>query len=284
MITKSCKKVAKKFLCQKCDYSTSRKSSWDKHILTAKHRNGNKMVINDNEVVDFSCEFCGKNYKYNSGLSRHKKKCQKAKNIFAAKSCKKLQSQNQLLKTVEKLIEQNTELSKRVGNNNNNKMTINLFLNEKCKDAMNLTDFVDNIKVSLDDIQYTKEHGYVKGISNIFVKHLTDMNVTERPIHCSDKKRMQFYIKDENEWSKDKTHNKINETIKHISQQQIKQIKCWEEAHPNYLKDEALLTEWHKMIYNMMGGSTQDDIKTNTENIKKCLSDQTYVKNEILID
>jgi hypothetical protein len=108
------------------------------------------------------------------------------------------------------------------------------------------------------------------------------MNVTERPIHCSDKKRLQFYIKDENEWSKDK-HNKLNDTIKHISQQQIKQIKCWEEAHPNYMKDDSLLMEWHAMIYNMMGGSTKEDININTENIKKCLSDNTYVK-EILID
>ena len=282
MITKSCKKVAKKFLCQKCDYSTSRKSSWNKHLLTAKHLNDNKMVTNDNNFVDFSCEFCGKIYKYKSGLSRHRKKCNLFSENFVDGSCKKLQ-QNQLYKTMEKLIEQNTELSKRVGNNNNNKISINVFLNEKCKDAMNLTDFVDNIKVSLDDIQYTKEHGYVKGISNIFVKHLTDMNVTERPIHCSDKKRLQFYIKDENEWSKDKTHNKLNQTIKHISQQQIKQIKCWEEEHPNYMKDDALLNEWHKMIYNMMGGSTQEDINHNTENIKKCLSDNTYVK-EILID
>ena len=258
MITKSCKKVAKKFLCQKCNYTTSRKSCWDKHILTAKHLNDNKMVTNGN-------------------------KCHSIENIFVGESCKKLQQQNKLLQTVEKLIEQNTELSKRVGNNNNNKISINVFLNEKCKDAMNLADFVDNIKVSLDDIQYTKEHGYVKGISNIFVKHLTDMNVTERPIHCSDKKRLQFYVKDENEWSKDKTHNKINETIKHISQQQIKQIKCWEEAHPNYMKDDALIAEWHKMIYTMMGGATNSDIKNSTENIKKCLSDKTYVK-EILID
>jgi len=283
MITKSCKKVAKKFLCQKCNYATSRKSSWDKHILTAKHLNDNKMVTNGNKFVDFYCDQCGKGYKYKSGLSRHKKKCHSIENNFVGESCKKLQQQNKLLQTVEKLIEQNTELSKRVGNNNNNKISINVFLNEKCKDAMNLADFVDNIKVSLDDIQYTKEHGYVKGISNIFVKHLTDMNVTERPIHCSDKKRLQFYVKDENEWSKDKTHNKINETIKHISQQQIKQIKCWEEAHPNYMKDDALIAEWHKMIYTMMGGTTNSDIKNSTENIKKCLSDKTYVK-EILID
>ena len=283
MITKSCKKVAKKFLCQKCNYSTSRKSSWDKHILTAKHLNDNKMVTNGNKFVEFFCEHCGKGYKYKSGLSRHKKKCMAIETNFVDTSCKKLQQQNKLLETVEKLIEQNTELSKRVGNNNNNKISINVFLNEKCKDAMNLADFVDNIKVSLDDIQYTKEHGYVKGISNIFVKHLTDMNVTERPIHCSDRKRLQFYVKDENEWSKDKTHNKINETIKHISQQQIKQIKCWEEAHPNYMKDDALLAEWHKMIYTMMGGTNNEDIKNSTENIKKCLSDKTYVK-EILID
>jgi transcription elongation factor Elf1 len=282
MVTKSCKKVAKKFTCLKCNYNTSRKSSWNKHVLTAKHVNGNKMVTNGNEVDDFICNTCGKMYKFNSGLSRHRKKCFPSTTNVVAESCKKLQHA-QMIKTMEKLIDQNTELSKRVGNNNNNKISINVFLNEKCKGAMNLTDFVDNIKVSIDDLQYTKEHGYVKGISNIFVKHLTDMNITDRPIHCSDKKRLQFYIKDENEWSKDKTHNKLHETIKHISQQQIKQIKCWEEQHPNYINNNVLLNEWHKMIYNMMGGSTQEDIMNNTENIKKCLSDNTYVK-EIIIN
>ena len=98
-------------------------------------------------------------------------------------------------------------------NCNNKKMTINVFLNEQCKDAMNLTDFVENVRVSLQDLNYTKKNGYIDGISNIFVKHLQDMKPTERPIHCSDKKRMQFYVKDANVWEKDKSHEKIDKSI-----------------------------------------------------------------------
>ena len=120
----------------------------------------------------------------------------------------------ELRQMMEKMIQAQSETNKcfhktldnmigKVGNNTyNNKMSINVYLNEYCKDAMNLTDFVDKLKVSLEDLMYTKDHGYVKGISNIFVKQLQDMKPTERPIHCSDKKRLQFYVKNENKWEK----------------------------------------------------------------------------------
>ena len=121
---------------------------------------------------------------------------------------------------IEQLIQSQNEMIPKLGNNNNNKISINVFLNQHCKNAMNLTDFVDNIKLSIEDLEYTNQHGYVKGISNIFTKHLTDMKVTERPIHCSDKKRLQFYIKDSDKWEKDKEHKKIDQTIQKINKKQ----------------------------------------------------------------
>jgi len=126
-----------------------------------------------------------------------------------------------------KMLDQNAMLIPKVGNNNN-KISINVFLNERCKGAMNLDEFVDNVKVTLEDLNYTKDNGYVKGISNIFVKHLTDMEPTERPIHCSDKKRLQFYVKEEDTWKKDCEHKKINKTIQDVTMKQIKQLKAWE--------------------------------------------------------
>ena len=116
-------------------------------------------------------------------------------------------------------------------------MNINIYLNEHCKNAMNLTDFVENVKVSLEDLLYTKNHGYVKGISNIFVKQLKDMEPTQRPIHCSDKKRLQFYVKDDNKWEKDNSNEKIDKSIDKITKKQILAIKLWEKEHPNYLED-----------------------------------------------
>ena len=161
-------------------------------------------------------------------------------------------------------------------------MTINVFLNEQCKNAMNLTDFVENVKVSLDDLQYTRVHGYVKGISNIFAKNLQDLDPTERPIHCSDKKRLQFYIKEENKWEKDMNNEKIDKTIESVTVKQIKQLKEWEKDHPNYLTNDKLLNEWHTMIQQIMGGGN-NEIDKNKEQIKKSLGNQIEIKDAMVI-
>ena len=229
-------KVAKNFYCEKCDYATTNKFDWKKHISTTKHKNGNKMVT---FTKKFICKNCKKTYKFKSGLSRHKKKCfVNSENIILSVEKKsrltnngnKPNGENELSETIklmaqtvarqgnilEKLIESQNEMIPKLGNNNNNNVSINIFLNKKCTDAMNLTDFVNNIKISLEDLKYTNEHGYVKGISNIFQKNLTDLKATERPIHCSDKKRLQFYVKDEDKWEKDISHTKINKGIETV--------------------------------------------------------------------
>ena len=190
---------------------------------------------------------------------------------------------NEILQQNKTLCENLIELSKEkkiinYQNCNNKKMTINVFLNEECKDAMNLTDFVENVKVSLEDLNYTKENGYIDGISNIFVKHLKDMPATSRPIHCSDKKRLQFYVKEANVWEKDKTHEKIDKSIQDITFKQIKKIKKWEEKNPDYLNDEILLEEWQMMVLRMMGGKEKEECMKNIEQIKRSLCTTTELK------
>jgi hypothetical protein len=199
----------------------------------------------------------------------------------------------ELRQMMEKMIEAQSETNKcfhktldnmigKVGHNTyNNKMSINVYLNEYCKDAMNLTDFVDKLKISLEDLMYTKDHGYVKGISNIFVKQLQDMKPTERPIHCSDRKRLQFYVKDENKWEKDKVHSKIDKSIDDITIKQIKQIKLWEKEHPNYLQNDKLLGQWHTMIQHAMGGGGENSRVKNKDSIKKNLGIKFEVKKEL---
>lgn len=297
-------KVAKNFYCENCDYATTNKFDWKKHISTTKHKNGNKMVT---FTKKFICKNCKKTYKFKSGLSRHKKKCfANSENIILSVKKKsrltnngnKPNGENELSETIklmaqtvarqgnilEKLIESQNEMIPKLGNNNNNNVSINIFLNKKCTDAMNLTDFVNNIKISLEDLKYTNEHGYVKGISNIFQKNLTDLKATERPIHCSDKKRLQFYVKDEDKWEKDISHTKINKGIETVGKQQILQIKEWEKKHPDFLEHEEQYMEWNKMVSNIMGGETKFKRDKNIENIKKNISTEVSVKDALITE
>jgi len=305
MVTYLSPKNPLKFYCQKCDYSTSNKKDWRKHCSTTKHQNGNKMVTKSPQMVKFVCDQCSRTYKYASGLSRHKKKCHTMTdpNVLNSKRqtstevthhnqsgsqdeniantlhilSERLVKQSEI---IEQLLQNQTDMIPKLGSNNKS-LSINVYLNEHCKDAMNITDFMENIKVSLDDLKYTTEHGYVKGITNIFNKHLSDMKVTERPIHCSDAKRLKFYVKDADTWERDSSHQKIDKTINLINAKQMKQIKEWEKRHPNYLTDDALVMEWHTMIYKMMGGGDDETRQKNNNSIKKQISSNVVVKDVI---
>jgi hypothetical protein len=305
---KNPKKNPKKYYCEKCDFSSNNKKDFFRHLSTTKHKMDNMDNTLDNTknpTPFFMCD-CGKKYKFRSGLSKHRKKCLEYSRDNNIRKSTKLQTIcnadefentnsvtaqmfNTVLQQNNVLMEKLVELSKEkkvinYQNCNNKKMTINVFLNEQCKDAMNLTDFVKNVRVSLQDLDYTKENGYIDGISNIFVKHLKDMKPTERPIHCSDKKRLQFYVKDSNVWEKDKCHEKIDKSIQDITIKQIKQIKQWEKLNPGYLENERLLSEWHSMVKEMMGGGEQVECIKNYEQIKKSLSSTTEIKGVLLED
>jgi len=304
-MAKKPKKTHKNFYCEKCDFSSNNKKDFSRHLSTTKHKMDNmgNMVDNimdnkKNPIVFFGCD-CGKKYKFRSGLSKHRKKCvehttevipsvlpiQKTEDSLSVTT----QMFNKVLQQNNVLMEKLVELSKEkkiinYQNCNNKKMTVNVFLNEECKDAMNLTDFVENVRVSLEDLNYTKENGYIDGISNIFVKHLQDMKPTERPIYCSDKKRLQFYVKDSNVWEKDVSHKKINKSIQDITIKQIKQIKEWETLNPDYLHNDILMSEWHTMVTQMMGGGEHGECIRNYEQIKKSLTTTTEIKGVLLED
>ena len=245
------KKVARKkvahFFCDKCNYTTSKMSSWKKHLETIKHRRITRITKKLLEKPPFTIErkficLCGKKYKYCSGLSKHKNKCKihinsqitKKKTLTETIEIKDDNS-DELKEIFKMFMKSQTEFNKKIANEitkpqtiyndcHNNKMTINLFLNENCKDAMNLTDFVENLKP------------------------------TERPIHCSDIKRLQFYVKEDNKWEKDKNNEKIDDTLRNIKLKQTLKIGDWEKLHPNYREDPELLDEWQ----NMLAGITEN--------------------------
>ena len=296
-------KTPKKFYCQKCDFLSSNKKDWKRHISTAKHRRltlANPRLTRKNPTRRFECG-CGKRYKHSSSLSKHRKKCstrhvghilgEKAENTYIVKEEPEITTEmfNKLVDQNNTLMEKLVELSKEkqvinYQNCNNKKMTINVFLNERCKDAMNLTDFMENVKVSLADLMYTKDHGYVKGISNIFVRHLSNLDPMERPIHCSDRKRLQFYVKDKNTWGKDTDNHKNDKSIEDITIKQIKNIKEWEKRHPNYMEDQGLMQEWHTMIHKITGGSEDDERDRNKEQIKKSIGNTIEIKDAMVVE
>jgi hypothetical protein len=294
-----------------CRHLSTRKHKMDNMDKT----NINKKVVIKNP---YHCVLCNKTYKFKSGLCKHNKK--NHPHIYESNTSQSntLESNNkgkkpptiippvdvekeslkeevkELRQIMQQMVKVQNETNKNfhktldkvidkagVNNTYNNKMSINIFLNQKCKNAMNLTDFVDQLQVSLEDLIYTKNHGYVKGISNIFVKQLQDMKPTERPIHCSDRKRLQFYVKDEDTWKKDNIHSKIDKSIEDITILQIKQIKQWEKEHPDYLTNETLLKQWHTMLQNAMGGGDNEIRVKNKDSIKKELGISVEVKKEL---
>jgi hypothetical protein len=318
LATKNLEKQASKFYCQICDFSTSKKTNYDSHILTQKHIR-NTLATTCNIVATEkkqSCDFCGKEYKDRTGLWRHKKKCQiencnnkiiedtpKNNTIDNTLDNAINTEKNDIYELVKYLMKENSELknmmmeqqnlvleiAKNTGNNNNNttnshNKTFNLqiFLNETCKDAMNIMDFVDQIVLNLNDLEETGRLGFAEGISKMILKRLKTLDVTQRPIHCSDLKRETLYIKDENKWEKeDETKPKLTKAVKEISAKNIRQIKDWQKKHPDYNDPESKTSDkYMNMVMNVMAGGTQEEIQENYEKIIKNITKETTIAKE----
>ena len=267
--SKKLPKVAQNFCCEICDYNTSKKSSYVKHLSTDKHKineNDSKWIPKHANKLskvahpNYNCE-CGKNYKYDSGFYRHKKKCSILnKEPILDKDSTDKELIIELLKQNNYLIEvikngSNNIINSNNTNSNNKTFNLNFFLNETCKDAMNIMEFVDSIKLQLSDLEKVGEIGYVEGISNIITTNLKALDITQRPIHCTDKKREILYVKDEDKWEKDDERNKIKKVIKRISNKNIKLLSEFKEEHPDYGKSESKISDkYNNLVIESMGG------------------------------
>ena len=281
------KKIPNIFECETCGKKYKHRQSLFNHKKNCKNGDGHvaklaKKLANVSHPK-FHCE-CGKSYKHSSSLSKHKLKCNYTNIVEGENKITEIVPNNNvevllkaILKENQNIAHENKVLRDKIcnlemnvtnitnNNTNNNQFNINMFLNEKCKNAMNLEDFIEKIKITLEDLQYTRDNGYTKGISNVFIKNLNDMDVTERPIHCSDQKRLQFYIKNDDEWTKDKNNEKIDSSIEQISKKQLKTIKEWVKANPDYLDSERKTEEY----FTLVGKITQPNSEKNLRNIKR---------------
>ena len=279
-------KSSEKFSCDCCDYKTSRKSQYERHLTTDKHQkrqNGSKMVVNGSALVPNSSKLyycsCGKAYKYDSGYYRHKKTCKLQEHNCDVYGDNVSNDKDLILM----LVKQNTELMEilKNGTNNttntntncmNNNKTFNLqfFLNETCKDAMNITDFVESIKIQLCDLEKLGEVGYIEGLSNIITSNLKVMDVTERPVHCTDKKRETIYIKDDNKWEKeDDNKTKLRKAIKKIASKNYKLLPAYREKYPGCQYAESKHSDkYNKMMIEVYGGEGNNDMEKEDKIIR----------------
>jgi len=153
----------------------------------------------------------------------------------------------------------------------NNKLSINVFLNTQCKDAMSIHDFLNQLQFSLDDLKYTKNNGYVEGISNMFVKELENLDPTERPIHCSDKKRLQFYVKTPNKWEKDDDNKNLNKAIGNVQKKQIELMYLWDKQNPGWENNEILIMERLQIAKSVYGSVSNIERNKENKQIKKII-------------
>jgi len=287
------------FSCIFCHYYTSNKKDYTKHLSTDKHKNAEKLQI----TLDFQQEIpknphtynclCGKVYKERSGLWRHKLKCKKQdaeENEISDKELMvKILKENTELKTmildVCKTIATssnitNNNINNSINNCNNKTFNIQLYLNEDCKNALNLSEFVSSIQLQLHDLEETGRLGYVDGVSKILTTKLNDLDATKRPIQCSDVKRETLYIKEENKWFKeDDKKEKIKNAIKQITRKNIQQIPTWVSKNPGCTDPESKHNDKYlQIVFNAMSG---DSTEEQTNNLNKIVS---KVSKEVAID
>ena len=297
-------KVAKNHRCELCDYNTCKTSDFKKHLETIKHKMKHNETfeteLHQKVAKNLQCS-CGISFNNRTTLWRHKKKCNfetqqikeqtpQSLNFITTELIMELIKDNKEMKQI--ILEQNNTINNLVKNgvtnangntnslNNNNNKTFNLqfFLNETCKNAMNITDFVETIKLQLSDLEKFGEVGYVEGISNIITSNLKAMDVTVRPVHCTDKKRETMYIKDENEWKKeDDNKTKLRKMIKNIAHKNIVLLPQFREKYPEYKNSSSRVSDrYDKMVVEAMVCDNEKDNKI-IHNISRCTTIEKYM-------
>ena len=297
-------KNAINYYCEKCNFTCSKKSNYDQHLLTAKHNREAKGI---KKTAVYICEFCDREYKSRGSHWKHQQKCDKVPYIHEqtpepptkptdsamilellkqnqefkqlmvdqSRQIQEQQSENQELQ--KQLIEavktggQHIENQNITNNNNNQKFNLNFFLNEQCKDAINMSDFIENMELDLEDLTETGRLGYVGGISRILINKLQELDIYKRPLHCTDMKRETLYIKDNDEWEKQtNSKEKMSKIINTVANKNCRNIPKWTEEHPGYeVFDSPENMEYMNMTQAVLGGFGEQENKQFKDKIIK---------------
>ena len=291
-----------KHYCKCCDYGTSKKSSFNDHNLSAKHKReteGKQIETPGNAILPklFFCENCEKEFKNRSGLWKHNKNCKNKNDIdnkieeptdkqlmmMVVQQNVMLIKENQEFKNlILEIVKKDTTINNTTTHTNSHNKTFNLqfFLNETCKDAMNIMDFVDSIKLQLCDLENVGKLGYVDGISKIIVSNLNSLDETKRPVHCTDSKREVMYVKDEDKWEKEnESKQKMRKVIKHVTHKNSKLLKEFKTKYPGCEKSESKFSDkYDKLIIEAMGGKGDNDLEKEDKIIRNIAKTVTIDK------
>jgi hypothetical protein len=301
MTYKKTPKNAEKFICEDCNFVSSKKSDYERHLMTRKHKILTNTYKKNAENAEYIC-VCGKQYKHRQSLHNHRIRCNFEKNLEKdekesetgiMEKIKNVENEVQnsndykemfmeMMKQNHKLQQQMVELIPQVkGNTTNNTMNnfnINLFLNEQCKDALNIMDFVNSLTIELADLERTGTHGFADGISNIFVKAIQNLDITKRPIHCTDLKREVLYVKDNETWDKDsEDKQKIKGAIHTLKQNNIRKIGEWVQENP---ESQEMNNPKNDMYMNMLHENTGNQDKSIPKIIKNVAKNVVLPKDD----
>ena len=318
---KKSEKIRRIYSCESCDYNTVDKKDYTKHCLTRKHKMEilEKSKENDGKTLHntgYNCLQCGKNYETNAGLWKHSKKCQVGKSDNTLISEDDILSSEPIKNYIMKLVEQNNELKnmfiqqntefiqhnaelkeiktiiaeqpppQQITNNktiNNTQFNLNVFLQQTCKDAINMSDFIDSLEINTKSLERTGTHGYVHGISKIFMDGIRKLKVQERPIHCTDLKREVLYIKDNDTWTKDTEDNKnFKKALATVVHRNMIQIVQWEEENPETSNPESKNYDFYfELARQSMGGGDQDVTVRNNDKILKAIAQEVHIDRKV---
>ena len=297
-------KNANNFYCKKCDFRCSKESNWKNHLTTLKHTRSYKGVTIDTNLMpknanNFECE-CGNIYKFRQGLYKHKKKCSILQGEEKSNTNTIIPTitgfdMEQMAKMFTQLITQNQDFMKDLitvmpitnqsnintnsHNTTNNQFNIQMFLNEHCKDAMNLTDFIESLPITAETYDHTIENGLTKSITKMMVNGLSELDILKRPIHCTDASRKTLYVKDNDIWEKD---NELLHMLKGISELSFKQrvnIHKWQDENEGWDVKDDLQTKITMLVFHTM--TDLDNDEKETRKIISAISKNTYLTNEI---
>jgi hypothetical protein len=263
--------------CECCNYNTDKKCNYNRHLKSKKHIKKINMCNKCPLCPYFSIR--KENLKRHLNSEIHKDLLINLAFLQENDISDKINLKNKINENLRKILLEQENLKRMIpksaGNTIiNNKLSINVFLNTQCKDAMSIQDFLNQLQFSLDDLKYTKNNGYVEGISNMFVKELENLDPKERPIHCSDKKRLQFYVKTPNKWEKDDDNTNINKAIGNVQKKQIELMHLWDKENPGWENNDKLIMERLQIAKSVYGSVSNEERNKENKQIKKIISEK----------